>query len=972
MGNPETCGDCNRIFNGSQCVANHLSNNICKHVKKCVDCGMIKPKLVQHICNQTYCSHCRKYRPIPHYCYIAPLPKNKSKKETLYVYYDFECRQDELIVGSNEKYMHTPNLCVAFQKCAKCPALQNAEDININCNYCGVRKHIFGVENTLDNFMNYLLYLDPKFTEVITVAHNMRSYDGHFILKSILENPEIKPEIVLNGAQIFGIFFSRFKFIDSLNYFNTALSKLPAMFGIEGAIKGYYPHLWNTKDHENSPPGPLPDKKFYMPEGMMAKDRENFEKWYHDQNSVSFDNFAELTKYCENDVYILMEACVRFQALFKDVTDFDIFKNSVTIASACNKVFRTNFLKEDTIPIIPKNGYRLRNNQSKVALKWLYWVQHSRGLMNLEHAGNGRERRLLDKYFVDGFDPQGGPNKKGKVYEMLGDYWHQCPLHMGNRPPSVEEMMDPNFVPQTNMALRYEETMARINILREHYEVEYIWECQFKKVQATAEYQEFERTHSHYWETSKLNPRDSLTGGRVNNLKIFKKADETVGEKLMYKDITSLYPFVNREKAYTISHPKKVYHGPNIQDFDIEKMDGLVKLKILAPDDLYIPVLGQKMHDKLMFYLCHLCALTKAQCLCEHSDLQRSFVGTFVIEEVRLALKKGYKILEIYEAWTYDLVQKSEDGSSPGLFAGYINLFLKIKQEASGYPEWVKTPGDKVKYIKLYKEKEGIDLDPAKIIHNEGLRSLAKLCLNNFWGKFGEKEGKRSTVIVKDRQTLNDYITNPKIKVKAIIPINDEVLILHYKQVDEEISPLNFANVVIAAFTTAYGRMELYSYLDKLGSRVQYFDTDAVIFSIRPGQDDLEVSDFLGGMTDELEKYGPGSYAVEFVSGGPKNYALKIWSTKANDYVTMCKVKGITLNSENMRFINFETIKRMILESESPREIVLVNKNKINRSLGLGVWSSTQEKTYKTVLTKRVRDGDSFDTVPYGKKRKTS
>ena len=29
-----------------------------------------------------------------------------------------------------------------------------------------------------------------------------------------------------------------------------------------------------------------------------------------------------------------------------------------------------------------------------------------------------------------------------------------------------------------------------------------------------------------------------------------------------------------------------------------------------------------------------------------------------------------------------------------GHFAGYINTFLKIKAEASGYPDWVRTPND--------------------------------------------------------------------------------------------------------------------------------------------------------------------------------------------------------------------------------------------------------------------------------------
>ncbi len=41
----------------------------------------------------------------------------------------------------------------------------------------------------------------------------------------------------------------------------------------------------------------------------------------------------------------------------------------------------------------------------------------------------------------------------------------------------------------------------------------------------------------------------------------------------------------------------------------------------------------------------------------------------------------------------------------------------------------------KHQFVQQYEEKEGIRLDPAKIEVNKAMRSLAKLCLNSFWGK---------------------------------------------------------------------------------------------------------------------------------------------------------------------------------------------------------------------------------------------
>jgi hypothetical protein len=74
--------------------------------------------------------------------------------------------------------------------------------------------------------------------------------------------------------------------------------------------------------------------------------------------------------------------------------------------------------------------------------------------------------------------------------------------------------------------------------------------------------------------------------------------------------------------------------------------------------------------------------------------------------------------------WHYD--EWSDD-----LFKDYINAFLQLKVQASGWPKWVKTEEDKEKFIRQYEEKEGIKLDPTQIEKNSGYRALAKLCLNS-------------------------------------------------------------------------------------------------------------------------------------------------------------------------------------------------------------------------------------------------
>jgi len=53
------------------------------------------------------------------------------------------------------------------------------------------------------------------------------------------------------------------------------------------------------------------------------------------------------------------------------IGNIDVFIESITIASACNKVLRKRFLQPDPIGLIPTGGYTCNNNYSKKALMWL-------------------------------------------------------------------------------------------------------------------------------------------------------------------------------------------------------------------------------------------------------------------------------------------------------------------------------------------------------------------------------------------------------------------------------------------------------------------------------------------------------------------------------------------------------------------------------------------------------------------------
>lgn len=487
-----------------------------------------------------------------------------------------------------------------------------------------------------------------------------------------------------------------------------------------------------------------------------------------------------------------------------------------------------------------------------------------------------------------------------------------------------------------------------------------MWECQFNLLRVQNQALKRFLEDAEDVDEDILNPRDALFGGRTNCTKLYHTTQED--EKIRYLDVCSLYPWACKTGKFPLGHPK-VLVGENCPQH-LDGLDGLVKATIRPPSNLYHPVLPVRMHGKLYFPLCGSCVKELYDGDCVHPEECRQITGTWVSDEIKLALSKGYTIVKIHEIWSYETTQYN--GREEGLFVDYINKFLKLKQEASGWPSWVKTEADQLKYIENFEQKEGILLTKDFIKKNPGFRALAKMLLNSFWGNFGQRNNQSKTTFINEKAELTALLTNPNIVVNDILPINDDVMLANWSEVDEAILPSPMTSVVIAAYVTAIARIKLYSYLDLLGEQILYFDTDSIIFVEKPGTPSPPTGDFLGDLTDELLDYGPGSYIDSFVSGGPKNYAYRVRVGGGEETATVCKVKGINLNFENSKKVNFNKIKEMVLDP-SPTQVVL-HGTKICRTKTHDVVTRPDKKTYRIVYTKRKRVAN-YDTLPYGFKR---
>ena len=105
------------------------------------------------------------------------------------------------------------------------------------------------------------------------------------------------------------------------------------------------------------------------------------------------------------------------------------------------------------------------------------------------------------------------------------------------------------------------------------------------------------------------------------------------------------------------------------------------------------------------------------------------------MDEVRKAVDMRYGLVDEFDFWEYKVTGYYKDTNSGGRFAEYVNMFLKVKQESSGYTSWVQSEKDKLKHIEDYQREEGIAFDKASISKNAGHSAFANLKLISMWSK---------------------------------------------------------------------------------------------------------------------------------------------------------------------------------------------------------------------------------------------
>jgi hypothetical protein len=470
------------------------------------------------------------------------------------------------------------------------------------------------------------------------------------------------------------------------------------------------------------------------------------------------------------------------------------------------------------------------------------------------------------------------------------------------------------------------------------------------------------------------------------------KSEHKIG--LAFVDICSLYPTVNKKEWYPVGHPEIITSN---FDMTLDSYFGLVQCSILPPQNQLNGALPVHSNGKLMFPLCRSCVETLQVDVCKHSEDERCLIGVWVSEELKRVIRHGYKIKNIY--CVHHFPRKSKD-----LFSGYIDVFFKLKLGASERPK-NETPEQLCQYVIEAFRIEGIEIDVEDFRSNAGRRSMAKFCLNSFWGRLGMRDSFPKVVFVRSHDKLQKLFEDPHWDVTSVryITANCIAVLLTSKSVDS-LTITNNTNIYAAVFTTAYARMRLFELLQKVGGRLIYCDTDSVIYEISPNaEDNLPIGSFMGELTNEL---GEGEVIIRFVSGGPKVYAYI-----TNKGKCVIKVKGFQLTERTRTAFSFENLETVIktyveehfdsdigrVRHKSKKErlkkheqirqgifdefhshqkncgggaansnaISVYNVNKILRTRSFELLKGVEQKLYTFNFDKRIVLGD-YSTVPYG------
>ena len=263
---------------------------------------------------------------------------------------------------------------------------------------------------------------------------------------------------------------------------------------------------------------------------------------------------------------------------------------------------------------------------------------------------------------------------------------------------------------------------------------------------------------------------------------------------------------------------------PNVIRSDFEKVvpgkplsyRGIVFCDILPPLNLEFGVLPFRAGNKLLFPLCRTCAIQSNGKRCTHNEeKQRYLTGSWVSEELNLAIEMGYKVKRIHEAWHWD----DSKWFKGGFFESFLAPLLKLKHEASGWPRPNMSDEEKQKHIDAIFDNDGVRICAENVKKNPALRQLAKLFLNSAWGKFAQNPQKTEIKMfhIQDSDGIFAFFNQALYEPTGLVEFGANHVIVSREPLKEGLVGAKFTNIVYGSITTAIARLRLFEAMRLVG-----------------------------------------------------------------------------------------------------------------------------------------------------------
>lgn len=964
------CGECGtKIMRNVTTAKNHINKCIAKAPVgetgfPCATKGDYITSALQENYNPTYeifdnqvkykvtkCTYCHERVNTSrdlffHDCKIIPKKKEQlSKKhanEKLFVY-DLEAAQ-ETVPNTENTFYHVCN-CV----CVK--GMYDDSDL------------IFHFPGEYE-FVQFLL-TDARMKDSVLLAHNGGSYDGHFIVR-ILERLNI-PHTFTPSPNSMHKYLSihieepNITFLDFIYFMPGSLKNIAISMGLE-VVKGDFPHRFNKKIHEQYI-GAVPSIEEEVNDYWCLKTKKSVEDkaeviaFYHelctthcDCKECVLDVFAkkcricgkngwdmkkELFYYCDMDVKVLALAARKYR---DELLELD----KENIAEADWKACAIDPYYFMTIPQLalqielggfesPKFFNALNRDRKGQRIETIAWLEKIATEENtLIYHRNNWIREYYDieiGRYADGYNPI-----TKQMYVCLDCDWYPCEKCCQVEIHLATHLEHPKYK-GWNYAQAYELTEA----------LHYLWGTRNAIVTHSCQIPFEESPYiRECMEGSRM--EEYFKGGRTEVFKPYVNVEKLEGKEILYHDVCSLYPYVCAFRTLPYGLPQYI-PGYNIDPERLFHTDekwkywGYMRCKVKPNPKCKLGLLPiRDENQRLLFPVFEM-------------------KGCWGLDELELAWKNGYEILEIYE-----IIHWKPENRSDKFFRGYVDFFLRMKQEAEGWKKLGKkenpTAEEKVQIQQQIFHENGeiglIRIDRVK--KNPLKRLVAKLYLNSLWGKYGQKRKTKSHCTLYSFQQFHQLWFDKRIKNETCLfrEVGKNIFKVEYEMVESFVKSNARGNIYLAAKVTEHARCILHTRcLLVHPENVIYTDTDSVILLREIGAEDITGTG-LGKWTIEYE----GKKIRKFYALAPKCYFLLV---EGEEQLQM-KAKGIQLTITNKeRF--YETKLQELLSN--PEDCPTINVDYMTiyancqQNLGIqyGVLLSRYgEKKVRLVISKRVME----------------